>query len=422
MPRKKKLEHANEGLVGAPPLPEGVVEQLVKGPMTPGDLDTMFRQLKKAVLEKALGAELTHHLGYEKGTAPSSARGNHRNGTTPKTLITDEGTLPLDVPRDRAGTFEPLLVGKHERRFVGFDDKIIALYARGLTVREIQAHLHELYAVAVSPQLISEVTDAVLAEVGEWQSRPLERLYPVVFFDALRVKMRDEGVVRNKAVYLAIGVLPDGTRDVLGLWIEQTEGAKFWLKVFNDLRNRGVEDVLIAVVDGLKGFPEAIETVFPRTTVQTCIVHLIRNSLDMVSWKERKTVAAAIRPIYTAINAEAAEVALSAFEAGPWGERYATIPAAWRRVWSRVIPFFAFPPEVRRVIYTTNAIESLHMQLRKIIKTRGHFPSDEAASKLIWLALRNIMAKWRRSTREWKTALNQFAILYADRFHPASAG
>jgi len=422
MPRKKKLDRAVEGsFEGRPPLPAGLVEQLVTGPMTPGDLDSMFRQLKKAVLEKALGAELTHHLGYEKGDLRSSVRGNHRNGTTSKTLITDDGTLPIDVPRDRAGTFEPLLVGKHERRFTGFDDKIIALYARGMTVREIQAHLRELYVVDVSPQLISEVTDAVLSEVGEWQSRPLERLYPVVFFDALRVKMRDEGVVRNKAVYLAIGVLPDGTRDVLGLWIEQTEGAKFWLKVFNDLRNRGVEDVLIAVVDGLKGFPEAIESVFPKTTVQTCIVHLIRNSLDLVSWKDRKTVAAAIRPIYTAVNADAAQAALSAFETGPWGERYSTIAAAWRRVWSRVIPFFAFPPEVRRIIYTTNAIESLHMQLRKIIKTRGHFPSDEAASKLIWLALRNIMAKWRRSTREWRSALNQFAILYADRFSPAFA-
>jgi len=422
MPRKKKLDHAIEALAALPALPAGVVDQLVTGPMTPGDLDAMFRQLKKAVLEKALGAELTHHLGYEKGAARPSAKGNHRNGTTSKTLITDEGTLPIDVPRDRAGTFEPLLVGKHERRFAGFDDKIIALYARGMTVREIQAHLQDLYAVELSPQLISEVTDAVLTEVGEWQSRPLERLYPVVFFDALRVKIRDEGVVRNKAVYLAIGVLPDGTRDVLGLWIEQTEGAKFWLKVFNDLRNRGVDDVLIAVVDGLKGFPEAIESVFPQTTVQTCIVHLIRNSLDMVSWKDRKTVAAAIRPIYTAVNAEAAEAALDAFAAGPWGERYATIAAAWRRVWSRVIPFFAFPPEVRRIIYTTNAIESLHMQLRKIIKTRGHFPSDEAASKLIWLALRNIMAKWSSSTREWKRALNQFAIFYADRFNPASTG
>jgi putative transposase len=423
MPRKKKTSEAVEGaLVERPVLPAGVLDQLVTGPMTPDAFNAMFRELKKGLIEKALGAELTHHLGYEKGTAPTGGRANHRNGTTPKTLTTDEGPLPIEVPRDRAGTFEPLLVGKHERRFTGFDDKIVAMYARGMTVREIQGHLRELYAVDVSPQLISDVTDAVLSEVTEWQARPLERLYPVIFFDALRVKMRDEGVVRNKAVYLAIGVLPDGTRDVLGLWIEQTEGAKFWLKVFNDLRNRGVEDVLIAVVDGLKGFPEAIESVFPKTTVQTCIVHLIRNSIEVVSYKDRKVVAAALKPIYTAPTAEAAEAALDAFAESPLSERYPTIAAAWRRVWSRVIPFFAFPPEVRRIIYTTNAIESLHMQLRKIIKSRGHFPSDEAASKLIWLALRNIMEKWRRGSHRWKAALNQFAILYADRFNPASVG
>jgi putative transposase len=385
--------------------------------MTPGDVDALFRQLKKAVLEKALGAELNHHLERERG----SGNRNHRNGVTPKTLITDDGRLPIEVPRDRAGTFEPLLVGKHERRFTGFDDKIVALYARGLTVREIQSHLREIYAIDVSPQLISEVTDAVQEEVAEWQGRPLEPLYPVVFFDALRVKMRDEGVVRNKAVYLALGVLPDGSRDVLGLWIEQTEGAKFWLKVFNDLRTRGVEDILIAVVDGLKGFPEAIEAVFPRTTVQTCVVHLIRNSLDVVSWKDRKAVAAALKPIYTAVNAEAAEAALAAFEASPWGAKHPTIAAAWRRAWVRVIPFFAFPPEVRRILYTTNVIESLHMQLRKIIKTRGHFPNDAAATKLLWLALRNIMSKWRTTTHSWRAALNQFAILYADRFSPSTS-
>jgi putative transposase len=422
MSRKKKLhQEIAAQMAAAPPLPAGVVDQLVTGPMTPGDVDALFRQLKRAVLEKALGAELTHHLGYERGAGRDEGRGNHRNGASPKTLLTDGGPLPIEVPRDRAGTFEPLLVGKHERRFTGFDDKIVAMYARGMTVREIQGHLLELYAVEVSPQLISEVTDAVLAEVAEWQGRPLEPVYPVVFFDALRVKMRDEGVVRNKAVYLAIGVQPDGCRDVLGLWIEQTEGAKFWLKVFNDLRNRGVEDVLIAVVDGLKGFPEAIESVFPRTTVQTCIVHLIRNSLDVVSWKDRKAVAAALRPVYTAVNADAAQQAMDAFEAGPWGAKHPTITASWRRAWERVIPFFAFPPEVRRIIYTTNVIESLHMQLRKIIKTRGHFPSDEAATKLLWLALRNVMAKWRTTTREWKSALNQFAILYADRFSPAFA-
>ena len=423
MPQKKTRDEKTQDGVEAKPLPAGLVDQLVTGPMSAEDVNAMFRQLKKAVLEKALGAELTHHLGYEKGASRASAGGNHRNGTTAKTVLTDEGPLPIGIPRDRAGTFEPLLIGKHERRFTGFDDKIIALYARGMSVREIQGHLLDLYAVEVSPQLISTVTDAVLSEVTEWQVRPLECLYLVVFFDALRVKIRDEGVVRNKAVYLAIGVLPDGRRDVLGLWIEQTEGAKFWLKVFNDLRTRGVEDVLIAVVDGLKGFPEAIEAVFPKTTVQTCVVHLIRNSLEVVSYKERRSVAEALRPIYTALNDEVAALALAEFAASPWGQRYPTIAAAWRRVWTRVIPFFAFPPDIRRILYTTNAIESLHMQLRKIIKTRGHFPSDDAASKLIWLALRNIIRKWGiAKTLHWKAALNQFAILYSDRFQPIAVG
>jgi transposase-like protein len=288
-------------------------------------------------------------------------------------------------------------------------------------VREIKAHLQQMYAVEVADGLISEVTDAVLAEVTEWQSRPLERLYPVVFFDALRVKIRDEGVVRNKAIYLALGVDADGRRDVLGLWIEQTEGAKFWLKVVNDLRNRGVEDILIAVVDGLKGFPEAINATFPATTVQTCIVHLIRNSLAYVSWKDRKDVAAALRPVYTAPSAEAAQAALEAFAGGPWGAQHPMIVKSWKSAWAQVIPFFAFPPEVRRIIYTTNAIESLHMQLRKIIKTRGHFPSDEAATKLIWLALRNVMAGWSRSAREWIKAMNQFVLMYPDRFSRQAA-
>jgi putative transposase len=336
-------------------------------------------------------------------------------------VITDTGTVSVEVARERDGSFEPLLIGKHERRFTGFDDKIIALYARGMTVREIKAHLQEMYAVEVADGLISEVTDAVLAEVTEWQSRPLERLYPVVFFDALRVKIRDEGVVRNKAMYLALGVDADGRRDVLGLWIEQTEGAKFWLKVVNDLRNRGVEDILIAVVDGLKGFGEAINATFPATTVQTCIVHLIRNSLNYVSWKGRKLVAAALRPIYTAPSAEAAQAALQAFAASDWGAQHPMIVKSWKSAWTQVIPFFASPPEVRRIIYTTNAIESLHMQLRKIIKTHGHFPSDEAATKLIWLALRNVMAGWSRSAREWIKAMNQFVLMYPDRFNPQAA-
>ena len=290
------------------------------------------------------------------------------------------------------------------------------MYARGMSVREIQGHLAEMYAIEVSPEFISSVTDEVMAEVGAWQARPLEPLYPVVFFDALRVKIREDGVVRNKAVYLALGMLPDGTRDILGLWIETTEGAKFWMKVFNDLKTRGTQDILIGVADGLKGLPEALEAVFPATTLQTCIVHLIRNSLDYASWKDRKALAAAIKPIYTAPSAEAAERALDAFEETPLGQRFPTVVSAWRRAWGRVIPFFAFPPDVRRVIYTTNAIESVHARLRKIIKTRGHFPSDAAATKLIWLALRNITADWKRASPTWKSAMNQFAILYGDRF------
>jgi putative transposase len=294
------------------------------------------------------------------------------------------------------------------------------MYARGMTVREIQGFLAEMYSVDVSPDLISSVTDAVMSEVTAWQTRPLEPMYPVVFFDALRVKIREDAVVRSKAVYLALGVLPDGSRDILGIWIENTEGAKFWMKVFNDLKTRGVHDILIAVTDGLKGMPEALGAVFPATTLQTCIVHLIRNSLDFASWKDRKALAAAIKPIYTAVSAEAAESELDAFEAGPWGQKFPTVVSAWRRAWDKVIPFFAFPPEVRRVIYTTNAIESVNARLRKIIKTRGHFPSDDAATKLIWLALRNITEDWGRAANNWKSAMNQFAILYEDRFTKSS--
>ena len=290
------------------------------------------------------------------------------------------------------------------------------MYARGMTVREIQGLLMEQYGTEVSAEFISSVTDEVTEEVQAWQSRPLETMYPVVFFDALRVKIRESGVVRNKAVYLALGILPDGSRDVLGLWIENTEGARFWMKVFNDLRNRGVADILIAVTDGLKGIAEALEAVFPATTLQTCIVHLIRNSLEYASWKERRELAAALKPIYTATDAQAAEAELTAFEQGPWGERYPTVVQAWRRAWDRVVPFFAFAPQVRKLIYTTNAIESLHSQLRKIIRTRGHFPSDEAATKLMWLALRNIMVDSGRSVREWRQAMNQFAIAFGDRF------
>lgn len=391
--------------------------------MTAGQVQGLFEQFKKALLERALGAEMSHHLGYAPGQAKPEGVVNQRNGKSAKTVLTDTGALRVDVPRDREASFEPQIIGKHERRFTGFDDKIIAMYARGMTVREIQAFLAEMYSVDVSPDLISRVTDEVMSEVTAWQTRPLEPMYPVVFFDALRVKIREDAVVRSKAVYLALGVLPDGTRDILGIWIENTEGAKFWMKVFNDLKTRGVQDILIAVTDGLKGMPEALGAVLPATTLQTCIVHLIRNSLDFASWKDRKALAAAIKPIYTAVSAEAAQAELDAFEAGPWGQKFPTVVSAWRRAWDKVIPFFAFPPDVRRVIYTTNAIESVNARLRKIIKTRGHFPCDDAATKLIWLALRNITEDWGRAGHNWKAAMNQFAILYEDRFtRPAQNG
>jgi len=411
MPRKPK-----SSLAALPVIPAELLEQFGNGPMTADAINAASQAFKKALIERALGAEMSHHLGYPSGAAKPVAVTNQRNGTGGKTVLTEDGPLRIDVPRDRHGSFEPLLIPKHERRFTGFDDKIIAMYARGMTVREIQAFLQEQYGTEVSPEFISSVTDEVMAEVTAWQSRPLESMYPVVFFDALRVKIREDAVVRNKAVYLALGVLPDGSRDILGLWIEGTEGAKFWMKVFNDLKTRGVNDILIAVTDGLKGMPEALATVFPATTLQTCIVHLIRNSLAYANWKERKPLASALKPIYTAVSAEAAEAELNAFAEGPWGQKFPTVVVAWRNAWDRVIPFFAFPPAVRKVIYTTNAIESVNAQLRKIIKTRGHFPNDEAATKLIWLALRNITASWSRSAHDWKTAMNQFAILYADRF------
>ena len=419
----RKMQKANAAAQAAvlPKIPPELLDQLVKGPMTPGAVQETSLAFKKALIERALGAEMSHHLGYAAGGAKPQTATNHRNGKSAKTLLTDDGPLRIEVPRDREAAFEPRLIGKHDRHFTGFDDKIIAMYARGMTVREIQGFLAEMYGTEVTPDFISTVTDAVLAEITGWQSRPLETMYPVVFFDALRVKIREDNVVRNKAVYLALGVLPDGSRDILGLWIENTEGAKFWMKVFNDLQTRGVADILIAVTDGLKGMPEALAVTYPATTLQTCIVHLIRNSLDYAGWKDRKALAQALKPIYTAVNVERAEAELAAFEAGPWGQKFPTVAASWRRAWSRVIPFFAFPPEVRRVIYTTNAIESVNARLRKIIKTRGHFPSDEAATKLIWLALRNITAAWGRGIFSWKPAMNQFAILYQDRFTQSQA-
>ena len=414
--RIKKLEREVSKL---PSIPRELVEHFLTAPMSGEAINAAGLAFKQALIEASLNAELSHHLGYAPGAERPEATTNQRNGFTSKTVLTGDGKLRIATPRDRDGSFEPLLVPKHARRFTAFDDSIIALYARGLTVREIQGYLAETYGAEVGPDLISTVTDGVLAEVTAWQARPLEPVYPVVFFDALRVKTREDNVVRNKAVYLALGVRRDGTREILGLWIETTEGAKFWMKVFNDLKTRGVNDILIAVTDGLTGMPAALAAVFPRTTLQTCIVHLIRNSLDYASWKDRKPLAAALRPIYAAANAEAALAALDAFEAGDWGRKFPTVAAAWRRAWDQVIPFFAFPAAIRRVIYTTNAIESINARLRKIIKTRGHFPTDDAATKLIWLALRNITADWGKAAHHWKEAMNQFAILYDDRFNVA---
>jgi putative transposase len=415
MPRTPKSEKQPREVLA--PIPAEILDQIIReGPLTAAEVETATRRFKKALIERALGAELSHHLGYAPGTPKPEVTTNHRNGTSAKTVLTDDGPVAIEVPRDRTGTFEPQIIPKHERRFTGFDDKVIALYARGLTVREIQAFLHDMYAVDVSPDLISAVTDAVVAEVTAWQTRPLEPMYPVVFFDALRVKIRDEGTVRSKAVYLALAVRADGTREMLGLWMEQTEGAKFWLKVCTDLHTRGCRDILIAVTDGLTGMPAALEASYPRTTLQTCIVHLIRNSLAFANWKERKPLASALREIYTAASADAALEALETFAQGPWGQRFPTVVTTWRRAWVHVIPFFAFPPDVRRVIYTTNALENVNRQLRKIIKTRGHFPTDEAATKLLWLALRNIAGIWQRRSNIWLTAMNQFAILYEDRF------
>ena len=331
-------------------------------------------------------------------------------------MLTGTSKVTLDIPRDRDGSFAPKLIAKYQRRFPDFDDKVISMYARGMSVREIRMHLEEIYGIDVSPDLISAVTDAVLEEVAEWQNRPLDACYPLVFFDAIRVKIRDEGFVRNKAIYIALGILPDGTKEILGLWIEQTEGARFWMRVMNELKARGLGDILIAVVDGLKGFPEAINAVFPDAVVQTCIVHLIRHSMNFAGWKDRKQVAQALRAVYRAKDADAAAVALDAFEAGPWGMKYPAIAPAWRRNWDLVIPFFAFPEPVRRIIYTTNAIEALNSKLRRAVRARGHFPNDEAATKLLYLALNRAAQDWKRPPREWTEAKTQFAVMFGERF------
>ena len=400
-----------------PPFDPVLLDALAADLKTPADLDALFRRMKKALVERALRAELTEHLGYAPGEPKPADQSNHRNGSTPKTVLTDTDRLPLEVPRDRAGSFRPQLVPTGLRRLPGFDAKVLSLYARGLTVREIRGHLEELYQVTVAPDLISRVTDEVLEEVTAWQQRPLERCYPVVVLDALRVKIRDEGVVRSKAIYLALGITRSGTKDVLGLWVEQTEGAKFWHRVLTELQSRGVEDILVALIDGLTGFPEAIQAAFPQTQIHTCVVHLVRRSLAYVSYQDRKRVARALRTVYRAETVAGAEAALETFAGSADGQRYPTIAPLWRRQWAALTPAFAYPPAIRRILTTTNAIESLHRQLRKTLKVRGHFPTDEAAIKLLYLALRNIKTRWGAAP-EWTAALPHFSVLFPDRFEP----
>lgn len=394
-----------------------LLDELLSDYKKPEDLigeNGLLKQLTKALVERALEAEMEHHLGHARHDSVTNTTGNARNGRSSKTLKGEFGELPIEIPRDRHGSFEPQIVSKHQRRWKDFDDKIISLYARGMPVREIQSHLEEMYGTEVSPTLISSVTDAIMDEAKAWQMRPLDGLYPIVYMDCIHVKVRHDGVVRTKAVYLALGVNMSGEKELLGIWIAQTEGAKFWLQVVTELKNRGVQDIFIACVDGLKGFPEAIEAVFPKTAVQLCIVHMVRYSLNFVSWKMRKEVAADLRAIYAAATVEEAELQLMAFEE-KWGEAYPSIGQSWRRNWQRIIPFFDYPPEIRKVIYTTNAIEPVNMSLRKIIKNRGSFPSDDAVIKLFYLALNNISKKWTMPIRDWKSALNRFSIQFDDR-------
>ena len=399
------------------PISREVLDELLKEYKNPDDLlgdQGILQQLTKALVERALEGELTHKLGYEKHSPEGHNSGNSRNGTTPKTVKSKRGQMRINVPRDRNSAFEPQLIKKGQKRFDGFDDKILSMYSRGMTTREIQGHLEEIYGVEVSPDLISTVTDAVLDEVKAWQTRLLDEVYPIVYLDALQVKVRDQGRVSNRAIYLAVGVNMSGLKEVLGMWSAETEGAKFWMSVVTELSGRGVKDIFVACVDGLKGFPEAIEAVFPRTDVQLCLVHLVRHSIKFVSFKDRKELAADLKTIYRAATAEEAEANLEKF-AAKWDARYPMISKSWRANWSRVVPMFGFPEEIRRAIYTTNAIESLNMSLRKIIKNRPSFPSTDAVMKLLYLALAKISKKWTMPIRDWGAAINQFAIIYGDR-------
>jgi len=397
-------------------LADEVIDELLAGARTEEEIvgpGGVLAQLTKRLVERAMSAELTEHLGYEPHQEPPGGTGNTRNGSTAKTLATEHGPVRIETPRDRKGSFEPQIIRKGQRRFEGFDDKILALYSRGLSPRDIEAHLAEIYGVKVGRDLISRVTDAVMDDVREWQQRPLDDVYPVVFLDALVLKIREGGTVQRRACYLALGVTVEGEREVLGMWFQESEGAKFWMQVLSDLKQRGVSDILLCCVDGLKGFPEAIEAIYPNTVVQTCVVHLIRHSLKYVPRREKEQVARDLKPIYTAADADAAKVALEAFDE-KWGTRFPVITQAWLNAWEYVTPFLAFPPELRRVVYTTNAIEALNRQLRKAIKTKGHFPNEEAARKLIYLAITNAVPAWTR-TRNWTTALLAFKIHFGDR-------
>ena len=362
-----------------------------------------------------MNAEMDHHLGYPKHSPEGIGTGNSRNGKGSKRILVDNDTIEIETPRDRNGSFEPQLIGKRQKRFEGFDEQIIALYARGMSVRDIKSWLQDTYKVEVSEGLISTVTSAVIEDVRAWQSRSLDPVYPIVFLDCLVVKSREDGRVRNKSIYLALGVNMDGHKELLGMWIANTEGAKFWLGVITELQNRGVKDIFIACVDGLKGFPEAIEAIFPQTEIQLCIVHMIRNSVRYVSWKDRKELCADLRLIYSADTVEQALLALERF-AETWDRQYPTVSQLWRRHWERLIPFFDFPKDIRTVIYTTNAIESLNRSLRKVLKTKGAFPHDESVMKILYLSLSNIAKKWTMPIRNWPAAMNQFAIKYEERF------
>jgi putative transposase len=376
--------------------------------------DGLLDDLTRRLVNRALEGEMTHHLGYAPHSPAGQHSGNSRNGKTTKIVKGKTGEMEIAVPRDRNGAFEPQLVKKHQRRLPGFDDKVVALYARGMTTREITGHLKELYGVDVSPSLISAVTDTVIEDVKAWQGRPLDAVYPIVYLDAIHLKMRAEGQVQNHAVYLALGINLEGHKELLGLWIGESEGSKFWLGVLTELKNRGVEDILIACVDGLTGFPEAIETVYPKTQVQLCIIHLVRHSLRYVSWKERKSVAADLRTIYAAATAEAAEQALEAFEK-KWQARFPSIARSWRSNWVHIIPFFDYPPAIRKVIYTTNAIESIQAQLRKVTSNRGAFPNPEAVRKILYLAIERISKRWKRPIKDWVAALNHFSVVFEGR-------